>query len=238
MPVLTGRRGAASARFTVTSLKDSEIFALAPHRGAGQCCVYIWRHNFTAAGLDAMLRRMCPEGQDTAARTETAAPKSEKRRCELLSVLLLAKRLFGTQAGVAHTADGAPALTGVTDAPHISVSHSGGAYALSAAPVPHGTDIELHSPKAHRLKEKFLTTAEWALAPATGQPPEAAATLMWSAKEAVYKCRPQSAGTLTGIRLTAARSGLIEATVTADGTALRVGTECGDGGTLAVARLV
>lgn len=136
----------------------------------------------------------------------------------MLSTQLLAKRLFGPKACVTHAPDGSPQLAGVDTPAHISVSHSGGAYALSVAPVRHGIDIERHSPRAFRLRGKFLSQEEEAMLAQTCLQTEAAATLFWSAKEAVYKCAGGEAQTVIDVRLTAVRPKEITARVPAHGT--------------------
>ncbi len=170
-----------------------------------------------------MLRHISPDA--AAVLNGEGTPKSEKRRTELLSTLLLAKRLFGNAASVTHAPDGSPLLSGVADAPHISVSHTARTYALSAAPVRHGIDVECHSPKAFRLRAKFLSKAEEALLAQTQLLPEAAAALFWSAKEAVYKCAGGEAQTVADVRLTAVQPGEIAASIPLSGTRYRVTTE-------------
>ncbi len=219
-------------RFETRRLQGRDILALAPYGSAGQCCVYIWRHSLGSGELENLLRQTStdaalPYGEDD-------APRTEKRRTERLSTLLLAKRLFGQTAFVTHASDGSPLLTGVENAPHISVSHSGSAYALSVSPVRHGIDIERHSPTAFRLRGKFLSQEEEALLAQTNLPPEAAATLFWSAKEAVYKCAGGEARTVTDVLLTTTRAGGITAFIPAAGTYYAVETGDGEGGVITV----
>ena len=218
--------------FETRRLQGRDILALAPYGSAGQCCVYIWRHCLGSVELENLLRQTSPGA--ALPYGEDDAPRSEKRRTERLSTLLLAKRLFGQTAFVTHAPDGSPLLSGVKDAPHISVSHSGGAYALSVAPVRHGIDIERHSPTAFRLRGKFLSKEEEALLAQTNLPPEAAATLFWSAKEAIYKCAGGEAQTVTDVLLTTTRAGEITAFIPAAGTYYAVETGDGEGGVITV----
>jgi 4'-phosphopantetheinyl transferase EntD len=68
---------------------------------------------------------------------------------------------------------------------HFSISHSGDyAAALVSTNKRVGIDIELHTERILRVKHKFLNDREMQLEP---NPPGVYPTLIWSAKEAMYK---------------------------------------------------
>ena len=98
---------------------------------------------------------------------------------------------------VQNDASGRPWLTGEVPGPVVSLSHSGvWVAAVLATGGRVGVDIELIRDKARRLAGKFLAPAEWAAAEAaTHAAPEGAAsthyTLLWSAKETLYKLAGQ-----------------------------------------------
>lgn len=93
---------------------------------------------------------------------------------------------------------GRPWLAGAGHGLTMSLSHSG---AWAAAVVAHGgragVDVEMIRDKAQRLASKFLAPAEWdaaqLAAPASAGPDAASAhyTLLWSAKETLYKLAAQ-----------------------------------------------
>lgn len=68
---------------------------------------------------------------------------------------------------------------------HFSISHSGDYAAVIVSTQKRvGIDIELHTERISRVKHKFLNAVEEALEPS---PPGVFPTLIWSAKEAMYK---------------------------------------------------
>jgi phosphopantetheinyl transferase len=95
---------------------------------------------------------------------------------------------------VNNDATGRPWLVGSGHGLAVSLSHSG---SWVAAVLAHGSragvDIEIIRSKAHRLAGKFLAPNEWAAAQAATQSIEAGAhyTLLWSAKETLYKLAAQ-----------------------------------------------
>lgn len=90
---------------------------------------------------------------------------------------------------------GRPWLAGEAPAPAVSLSHSGEwVAALLASSGRVGVDIELIRPKAQRLASKFLSAPDLQAAEAhaqTNPDPAAHFTLLWSAKETLYKLANQ-----------------------------------------------
>jgi phosphopantetheinyl transferase len=97
---------------------------------------------------------------------------------------------------VQNEASGRPWLAGAAEGVTVSLSHSG---AWVAAVLAHGgragVDVEMIRDKAQRLASKFLAPDEWARAQAAAlvatAGPSAHYTLLWSAKEALYKLAAQ-----------------------------------------------
>jgi phosphopantetheinyl transferase len=93
-------------------------------------------------------------------------------------------------------ATGRPWLAGATPGLTVSLSHSGAwVAAVLARGGRVGVDVEMIRDKAQRLAAKFLASPEWDAAKAACQAtPEAASahfTLLWSAKETLYKLAAQ-----------------------------------------------
>jgi phosphopantetheinyl transferase len=92
---------------------------------------------------------------------------------------------------VRNDATGRPWLAGSGPGLAVSLSHSG---TWAAAVLSHGgrvgIDIEIIRDKAQRLAGKFLAANEWAAAQAAPDGP-AHYTLLWSAKETLYKLAAQ-----------------------------------------------
>lgn len=164
--------------------------------------VFLWQHSMSARQLLDYAHIHAP--LLSYARYEAL---SEKRLCERLSIDLLLSRLMGCEVIIAHNDLGAPELVeaGREDLylldgdsgedskalPLISISHSANLYALSFGYSPHGIDIESWGAKALRVVGKFISAHEEslldALLPRLGSP-KRVATMLWSAKEAAYKC--------------------------------------------------
>ncbi|MFD2721536.1 4'-phosphopantetheinyl transferase superfamily protein [Hymenobacter monticola] len=93
---------------------------------------------------------------------------------------------------VQNDATGRPWLAGTGHGLTVSLSHSG---TWVAAVLSHGgrvgVDIEIIRDKAQRLAGKFLAADEWAAAQATAADGAAHYTLLWSAKETLYKLAAQ-----------------------------------------------
>ncbi len=147
--------------------------------GNSKCCqVFIWQHLLP-------LHTLLEEAQ----RLKLPLPeyKHEKRLTEQASTLIMLAHLLGRYARLSHTPEGAPILTSHPHL-HISISHTKGAYAVSLSPHRHGIDIERHSPRALRLRQRFLLPQEAHLhfSSATFSAEEEA-TILWCAKEAAFK---------------------------------------------------
>ena len=125
------------------------------------------------------------------------ATADAKRQAQWLAGRRLAHALFGelptplpSETLVQNDATGRPWLAGAPADAVISLSHSGEwAAAVLARGGRAGVDIELIRDKAQRLAGKFLAEKEWSHARAAAAITEADAhyTLLWSAKEALYK---------------------------------------------------
>jgi 4'-phosphopantetheinyl transferase len=97
-------------------------------------------------------------------------------------------------------ASGRPFLVGAAPAPAVSVSHSGAWVAALLAPAGTavGIDVEMVRDKAQRIARKFLNTEELATveqltttASAFSHSPTELYSLLWSAKETLYKLANQ-----------------------------------------------
>jgi 4'-phosphopantetheinyl transferase len=129
------------------------------------------------------------------------ATADAKRQAQWLAGRQLAHALFGElptplppQTTVQNNATGRPWLLGAPAATVVSLSHSGEwAAALLAQGGRAGVDVEFIRDKAQRLAGKFLAEAEWAHARAAtaSTHTDTHYTLLWSAKEALYKLAAQ-----------------------------------------------
>ncbi len=157
--------------------------------------IYIWRTDESEEELCAMLP---PEyGYREVACERYSSPA---RRVEWLAGRVLLHCVAGISSPVAYTAEGRPTLPNYPL--HISFSHSGPFVALALGTEPLGIDLEIWGARALRLAPKYLDTNEQSLLCTLELAPEAAAVLLWSAKESVYK-RAGNSGTslLQHIRL-------------------------------------
>ena len=145
---------------------------------------YLWQHQLSASQLKDLAQLLFP-----CLDLNKYASFSSKRLTERLSVDILAQALCGPSAQIGHTESGQPYLSALPV--EISVSHSGNTYALSVSPRPHGMDIEKwdSGARALRIAHKFLSAQETHLLDAFSylHGREEAATMLWSAKEAVFK---------------------------------------------------
>ncbi|MFC6224103.1 4'-phosphopantetheinyl transferase superfamily protein [Hymenobacter artigasi] len=163
------------------------------------------------------------------------ATADPKRQAQWLAGRRLAHALFGElptplapETVVRNDATGRPWLAGAPANTVVSLSHSGEwAAALLAQDGRAGVDIEFIRDKAQRLAGKFLAENEWAHARAATPVAEADAhyTLLWSAKEALYKLAARR-GIIFRQQLllhefSAAESGEIPATLVLDGAQTR-----------------
>ncbi len=127
------------------------------------------------------------------------------RQAQWLAGRVLVQRLLAagptpTPQLLRNDATGRPFLEGVGPAPAVSLSHSGAwVAALLAAPgQPVGVDVEVVRDKAQRIARKFLTAHELAATTAVSLPPlpgtdapQELFSLLWSAKETLYKLAGQ-----------------------------------------------
>ena len=157
---------------------------------------YLWHY---PADLSPAHPLCTPELQQAACGTPSAGAASEKirstaRMAERLAAQLVIRQILGKGVQIGHNADGSPLIeqsanfAAETDSRalglRISVSHTAGVIALALSPRPVGIDIERWDGRALRLASRYLQPME--IRQLT-HPTEAAATLYWSAKEAVYK---------------------------------------------------
>jgi 4'-phosphopantetheinyl transferase len=129
------------------------------------------------------------------------ATADARRQAQWLAGRQLAHALFGEmptplppETRVQNDATGRPWLLGAPAGTVVSLSHSGEwVAAVLAQGGRAGVDVELVRDKAQRLAKKFLADNEWAHARAATAQADADThyTLLWSAKEALYKLAAQ-----------------------------------------------
>lgn len=124
-------------------------------------------------------------GSCEAEASDTEQIRSTARRIEKWAERVLLAFWYGPDAKPAHRHNGAPYVEGTAEV--ISISHTGRHLAIARSVAGVGIDIEQRSPRALRLASRFLDEREmaWAI---DQDKPEDAATLLWSAKEAAFKC--------------------------------------------------
>lgn len=170
-------------------ISEEELRYLPPCdlEGGGRTCIaYLWQHDHSERQLIDYARIHYP----LAVREKISRLKG-KRLKERLSVEMLAKQLLGQRTEIRHKHGGKP-FVNLEDV-EISVSHSYNIYGVSISRLRHGMDIERWGAKAWRVREKFLSEEEETMLTAFRPllTSEQAATLLWSAKEAVYKAFDQ-----------------------------------------------
>lgn len=106
----------------------------------------------------------------------------EKRKWEWLSLQWL-KQHAGIESDIEYAGNGKPYIPG---GPHLSISHGDGLAGLLLAPQPCGIDVQLPKGKLNLIKTKFCSAEELLMAEENEQPLEYL-TLVWTAKEAVFK---------------------------------------------------
>lgn len=119
-----------------------------------------------------------PDDPKYAKIAKTFRGKSLKRRKEELGGALLIEHL-GIKNDIRYLENGKP----VVDDGHISISHSENLVGLVFSTHPVGLDIQSPTPKLFNIKDKFCNERELAL---FGESLEKL-TLIWSAKEAIFK---------------------------------------------------
>ncbi len=108
----------------------------------------------------------------------------EKRLCEILTVRILIKQIFGNNAQLAYLPNGAPYIKDFNG--HISISHTKSSIALAVHESEIiGIDVENKNEKIQRIQKKFINRQE-----AEQLFPDdiiTGITFLWSAKESLYK---------------------------------------------------
>lgn len=115
---------------------------------------------------------------------EVSNYKSEKRRKEWLATRVLFYRNEAPVAAISYKPSGCPFLLKARHS-QISISHSRQYVCILLSYKPASVDIEGFSPKAFLLRDRFARKTE--LRHPTDIDQEHWATMLWSAKEAVYK---------------------------------------------------
>ncbi|MGN1242161.1 MAG: 4'-phosphopantetheinyl transferase family protein [Alloprevotella sp.] len=165
-------------------------------QGAKRLQIYLWHY---PADLSPAHPLCTPELQQAACGKPSAGAasgeiRSTARIAERLAAQLVLRQTLGKGVLIGHNADGSPLIEKSTDFAaetdslalglRLSVSHTASVIALALSPRPVGIDIERWDGRALRLASRYLQPMEIRQLP---HPTEAAATLYWSAKEAVYK---------------------------------------------------
>jgi 4'-phosphopantetheinyl transferase len=115
-------------------------------------------------------------------KSQLESMSNTKRQCEFLAVRIMLKKVWKNR-NIYYTDSGAPYLEGVET--YISISHSRKYVSLMHSKYPCGIDIESIESKALKVARKFLSETEMSL---IGEEfPARDATLLWSAKESLYK---------------------------------------------------
>lgn len=123
----------------------------------------------------------------------TAVPASDcgqRRQREREAALALVKEVFGPDAGIGHSPEGAPYITGA-ESRAISISHDADTCVLAVGKTGAaiGVDIEQPRPQLMRVKARFLSAAETLRLENRDSAGGTRFLLRcWTAKEAVYKC--------------------------------------------------
>ena len=113
---------------------------------------------------------------------------NEKRRREQLISHLLLMHLLGEAKEIKHFPNGAPTIESREDI-HISISHSRKSIAVAISTKPIGIDIEEIERNQYKLHKKFTTPKEqeWINNCTQSSQKQLISTIIWSAKEAIYK---------------------------------------------------
>lgn len=192
-------------------LEEEALRYVGRHRASG-CeglpVVYVWQHQLSAPQLADLAHCAFP-----LLPFERYAAFKKNRFVERLSVDMLACALLGPRVRIGHESTGRPRAEGSEW--EISVSHTGRSYGLSVARERHGLDIEGWGRAALRVARRFLLSEELPLLGGfPGLTEEQTATLLWSAKEAVYKyVGTKELDLIADISLQAAAPGQLLATV-------------------------
>lgn len=145
--------------------------------------VYIWEHHFEADQLVSWTQTHFPEIP-----IEDYLDLRPKRLIERLSVQNMLRQILSHDSTLQHKDNGAPYI--LHNNIHISVSHTRNTYGISLSRKHiHGIDLEKWGTKALRVASMFIHPEEEILFSklADRGNKEQIATLIWSAKESVYK---------------------------------------------------
>lgn len=158
---------------------------LSPYSPQSHTYIYIWQHHLNAEALDRLYQSTILNGH----LDESLSLFHGKRYTERISVRIMLQQLLGTESTLDYLKTGRPQLnSGIAE---ISISHTGNIYAVSLSHERHGMDIEQWGDKAFKLADRFLCEEEQTLLHNPSTPllcsPERNATLLWSAKESIYK---------------------------------------------------
>ena len=188
--ILSSAKDEQRAPFTTPIMPLHSIQHLSPTAVLG-----LWHLTETPADLWAALPNAA------AYQPLLPATADARRQAQWLAGRRLAHALFGElpvllppETLVQNDGTGRPWLFGAPTDAVVSLSHSGEwAAAVLAQGGRAGVDIELIRDKAQRLAGKFLAENEWAHARTATANSESNAhyTLLWSAKEALYKLAAQ-----------------------------------------------
>lgn len=113
----------------------------------------------------------------------------EKRQVEYLATRLLLQILLNGKNEITYDNSGCPKLKNVNR--QISISHSAELVTILISDKPSGIDTENIHRNISRITNRFLhpEELEWA---ENQENPQTAKILLWSAKEAIFKCTKQS----------------------------------------------
>ena len=113
----------------------------------------------------------------------------EKRQVEYLATRLLLQILLNGKTEINYDKSGCPKLKNVNH--QISISHSAELVTILISEKPSGIDTENIHRNINRITNRFLhpEELEWT---ETQENPQTAKILLWSAKEAIFKCTKQS----------------------------------------------
>ncbi len=109
---------------------------------------------------------------------------SEKRKLEYLAVRAIIYTMYSTEVGIEYNEDGSPYIS--DRSVEISITHTGKYAAVLLHPTKRvGIDIERVSERVERVKKRFLSSEE--LSHIDKDNERTHLTIMWAAKEALYK---------------------------------------------------
>lgn len=145
--------------------------------------VYIWQHHFDVDQLISWTKSNFPD-----IAIEDYLDLRPKRLVERLSVQDMLNQILSQNSPLQHKENGAPYI--LHNDIHISVSHTRNTYGMSLSrDLIHGIDLEKWGTKALQVASMFIHPDEEILFSKLSDwgNQEQIATLMWSAKESVYK---------------------------------------------------